>query len=95
MANKKVNKNAINPKHYSRFKIEPVTFIVENKIPYCEANSIKYLCRWRFKHETVAGQIEDLNKAKQYIDILIADVKKECRDKKRAVVHVDPLQIIS
>ena len=37
-----------------------------NNIPFCEANAIKYLCRWRSKNG-----IEDLKKARHYIDLLI------------------------
>jgi hypothetical protein len=52
--------------HYKQMKIQPVEFIHANNIPYCEANAIKYLCRWRDK-----GGIRDLEKAKHYIDLLI------------------------
>jgi hypothetical protein len=65
------------PNHYFRYKIEPITFILQNNIPYVEGNVIKYLCRWRFKHLTKEKQIEDLQKAKQYIDLLI---EKETQD---------------
>ena len=40
------------PPHYFRFKIEPITFIMQNGIPYAEGNAIKYICRWRYKHNT-------------------------------------------
>jgi hypothetical protein len=66
-SNDKVEK----PEHYTRYKIEPITFIVENEIPYCESNVIKYVCRWQHKHPTKQVQIEDLKKARQYLDILI------------------------
>ena len=59
------------PPHYFRFKIEPITFVMQNNIPYAEGNAIKYLCRWRYNHDTKEAQIEDLKKAKQYIDLLI------------------------
>jgi len=59
------------PDHYFKYKIEPITFIMQNNIPYAEGNAIKYLCRWRLKHSTKEKQLEDLRKAKQYIDILI------------------------
>jgi len=39
-----------------------------NEIPFCEANAIKYICRWKDK-----GGVEDLEKAKQYIDFLIKE----------------------
>lgn len=52
--------------HYKEFKIQPVEFCFLNKIPYLEATAIKYLCRWRKKNG-----IEDLLKAKHFIDLLI------------------------
>ena len=47
------------PAHYFRYKIEPITFIMQNDVPYAEANAIKYLMRWRYKHKHRAGQIQD------------------------------------
>jgi hypothetical protein len=44
---------------------------MQNDVPYAEANAIKYLMRWRYKHPDKEGQIQDLLKAKQYIDLLI------------------------
>ena len=52
--------------HYKTMAIQPIDFIVKNGIGYCEANAIKYLCRWRYK-----GGIDDLRKAKHYIEILM------------------------
>jgi hypothetical protein len=52
--------------HYQQFVIQPVEFCYKNNIPYLEATAIKYLCRWREKNG-----IEDLEKAKHYIDLLI------------------------
>ena len=52
--------------HYKDFAIQPVEFIFQNKIPFIEANVIKYLLRWRNKNG-----LEDLEKAKHYIDLLI------------------------
>ena len=58
--------NIKDPKHYSRWKIEPVQFMMENDIPYVEGNIIKYIMRWRYK-----GGLEDLHKAREYLNILI------------------------
>ena len=58
--------NIKDPKHYSRWKIEPVQFMMENDIPYVEGNIIKYIMRWRYK-----GGLEDLHKAQEYLNILI------------------------
>ncbi len=53
--------------HYDKMKIQPITFIVDNDIPFIEGNIIKYVCRWKDK-----GGVEDLKKAKHYLDILIS-----------------------
>ena len=53
--------------HYDKMKIQPITFIVDNEIPFIEGNIIKYVCRWKDK-----GGVEDLKKAKHYLDILIS-----------------------
>jgi hypothetical protein len=52
--------------HYRDMKIQPVVFCHENSLGICESNVIKYICR----HKSKNG-IEDLKKAKHYIDLLI------------------------
>ena len=59
------------PPHYTKWKIEPITFIMENNIPFAEANVVKYVMRWRDKNG-----IQDLEKAKRYIDMIIEKEKK-------------------
>jgi hypothetical protein len=55
-----------NPVHYANSVIEPIEYITKNKLSYCEGNVVKYITRWRSK-----GGVEDLLKAKQYIDFII------------------------
>ena len=52
--------------HYKDMNIQPLEFIMANKLQYCEANIIKYVCRYKSKNG-----IQDLNKARHYLDILI------------------------
>ncbi len=52
--------------HYKSMAIQPVEYITKNNLPYCEANVVKYISRWRDK-----GGKKDLEKAKHYIDLLI------------------------
>lgn len=52
--------------HYKRFAIQPVEYIHANRIGYFEGNVIKYVTRWRDK-----GGLDDLRKARHYIDLLI------------------------
>ena len=61
--------NIKEPPHYTANKIEPIDFIIQNEFNFCEGNVIKYISRYKRKNG-----IEDLKKAKQYIDFLI---KKE------------------
>ena len=52
--------------HYKKMAIQPIDFIYYNQIPFIEANVIKYVLRHRSKNG-----IEDLKKARHYIDLLI------------------------
>ena len=56
--------------HYNSMKIQPVEFIVANDIPYREANVIKYVVRYKNKNG-----LQDLLKARQYLDMLIHDLQ--------------------
>lgn len=56
----------VSPDHYERWKIEPITFIMENELPFAVGNVIKYVMRAPYKNG-----VEDLEKAKRYIDFLI------------------------
>lgn len=58
--------------HYKDLLIQPIDFIHANGIPFIEGNVIKYICRHRAKNG-----IQDLKKAKHYIDLLI---EKEYED---------------
>lgn len=52
--------------HYKTMRIQPVEYIHANNIPFIEGCAIKYLTRWRHK-----GGVEDLRKAKHFIELLI------------------------
>lgn len=62
--------------HYKNMAIQPVTFIHKNGLGYIEGAVIKYICRWRHKNG-----IEDLQKAKHFIDLLI-ELEEESEDEK-------------
>lgn len=71
--------NEVNPrdiqvggKHYNNKAIQPIDYIMENKLGFCEGNIIKYVTRHRDKN----GK-EDLLKAKHYIDFLLDEYKRE------------------
>jgi hypothetical protein len=52
--------------HYKKAVIQPIEYIHANGIPFAEGSVIKYVSRWRDK-----GGIEDLKKARHFIDLLI------------------------
>lgn len=52
--------------HYKGMAIQPVQYIMANGIGFVEGNVIKYVSRWRDK-----GGVEDLKKARHFLDILI------------------------
>lgn len=52
--------------HYTSLPIQPVEYIMKNKLDYLQGAIIKYVTRFRDK-----GGVEDLMKAKHCIDMLI------------------------
>jgi len=60
----------INPSHYQKGEIEVIDFILDQDMDYLTASAIKYLCRRKFKHKG-EGQVDDLRKARWFIDKLI------------------------
>lgn len=66
----KKNKSALDVQeggnHYKGFAIQPIEFTHKNGLNFCEGNIVKYVSRHRFKNG-----IEDLKKARHYIDLLI------------------------
>lgn len=70
--------------HYSDMAIQPAEFIIKNKISFCEGNVIKYVCRHKAKNG-----IEDLKKARHYLDMLIEAAELEDKIEQP---EVDPLE---
>lgn len=59
-------KEQVGGRHYADMEIQPIEFIMKNGLGFCEGNIVKYVSRWRGK-----GGIEDLRKARHYLDLLI------------------------
>ena len=59
-------KKQVGGSHYKNYKIQPVEFIIKNNIGFVEGNIIKYILRFKEK-----GGVQDLEKAKHYIELLI------------------------
>lgn len=53
--------------HYKSSKIQHVEFCQMNRLPWCEASAIKYICRHRSKNGA-----QDVEKAIHYIELLTA-----------------------
>jgi hypothetical protein len=63
-------KKQVGGNHYKKYKIQPVEFIIKNNIGFVEGNIIKYILRFKEK-----GGVQDLEKAKHYIELLIDSSK--------------------
>jgi len=61
--------------HYRAMAIQPIDFITTNGLGFCEGNVVKYVCRWQTK-----GGLEDLHKARHYLDLLIEQVEDHSID---------------
>jgi hypothetical protein len=59
--------------HYNRFgNLQPWDVILHFGLGFLDGNAVKYLLRWRHK-----GGVEDLRKARHYIDKLIESAKED------------------
>jgi len=63
--NNKIFSKQVGGDHYIT-AIQPIEYILANKLEFCEGNIVKYATRWKNK-----GGIEDLEKIKHYCDFLI------------------------
>lgn len=75
--------NVNHPSHYTQGGIECIAAIKASMPPdgfqdYCKGNVLKYIWRWRGK-----GGVEDLEKAKVYLEWMIESAKEsEIRSQK-------------
>ena len=60
------NSRQIGGTHYKQFTYETWDVITDWGLGYLDGNAVKYLSRWRYKNG-----LEDLKKARHYIDKLI------------------------
>ena len=68
----KPSEKQVGGNHYLKYKISPVEFIIKNNIGFVEGNIIKYILRFKEK-----GGVQDLEKAKHYIELLIDSSKSK------------------
>ena len=67
--------NVNHPKHYNTGKVEVIDAIEEWEMGFCDGNVIKYVAR----HKHKGKPIEDLKKAKWYLERLIQQYEQENR----------------
>lgn len=58
--------------HYKDMAIQPIEYTLANALGFCEGNVVKYVSRYQHKNG-----VEDLEKAKHYLELLIEQIKKE------------------
>ena len=63
------------PSHYTAYSIEPITFIMENRLEFAEGNIIKYTLRAGKKlypgMDATESAITDLEKVRRYAEMKI------------------------
>lgn len=68
-------KIVVRPNHYTRYLIEPVTFIMQNGLSFEVGNIVKYACRAGHKlypdMDEVESEITDLEKVRRYAEMRI------------------------
>ncbi len=69
--------SVINPQHYKQGNIEVIDFILDQKMSYLIASATKYLCRFPHKHSAGEGRLDDLRKARWFIEKQIEEILKE------------------
>ena len=70
-----------NPSHYTRWKIEPITFIMRNGFEFWRGNIVKYASRAGFKlypgQDASESEITDLQKVIRYAEMRINQLRGE------------------
>jgi len=67
----------ISPNYYKRGNIEVTDFIIDQSMSFLEGNIVKYLARYKEK-----SGIEDLRKARWYLEKLIEEQVKHSENNK-------------
>jgi|TARA_R100000951_G_C2551226_1_gene152511 hypothetical protein len=67
----------VNPSHYQTGNIQVIDFILDQKMSYLIASATKYLCRYPHKHKAGEGRLDDLRKARWFIEKQIEQILKE------------------
>ncbi len=69
--NPEIKPNPVNPSHYQGDAV--MKFIEQFDLGFCEGNAVKYIAR----HQTKGTPLEDLRKAKWYLERAISNLETE------------------
>ena len=61
--------NQVGGDHY-KLPIQPTEYIYKNNLDYLSGNVVKYITRWNKKHDCLDKQLEDIDKAIHYCQLL-------------------------
>ena len=73
------NDTQISGNHYKDKTVQPWDYIAANNLGYFEGNVVRYISRWRDK-----GGVDDLRKAKHYIEKLI-ELETQVKDESKTI----------
>jgi hypothetical protein len=80
-ATEKLNAIVNRPSHYTKWAIEPITFIMRNKMEFWRGNIVKYAARAGSKMydgmDATESEIADLEKVRRYAEMRINMLKGE------------------
>lgn len=68
MEEKMEKEKQVGGSHYNNKAIQPIDYILENKLGYCEGNVVKYVTRHKDKNGA-----EDIKKAIHYLQFILAN----------------------
>lgn len=72
------------PEHYTHYRIEPATFIMQNWLPFHSGNIVKYICRAGYKlypgMDAYESEITDLKKVIRYAEMRIDQIEGRDED---------------
>lgn len=68
--------------HYKGFAIQPAEYSIKNGLGFAEGNVVKYVTRSSLK-----GGLEDLYKARHYLEMLIEEAEKAEKTRKEAAAQ--------
>jgi hypothetical protein len=59
-------KRQVSGRHYKDFVIQPIEFIIKNKLDFVQGCIVKYICRYKNK-----GGDEDIKKIIHYCELIL------------------------